>query len=1462
MNHDWDNCKENIQPLKSGRKMQGVFKDVDELNISEQVNNLSLSHGSSIANSEIKRKFEDEIRLNNGDDLLDPWHRYIAWMEEACPTGGVEVRELYEKCLIQFKDSAEYFNDTRLLKLWLRYIQIKGESSEDYKLLYSRKMFQTLAKFYISWAQTLESIGSTKEATKIFNKGIEKNAEPSDLLKSEFSKFQARVARQCIADNVGPVPEIQDENKRAALSRLTTLPSGVVPTERVSLKSAGRLEIDPQSVPNSNALKIQVFDENTRQPLALPRTEYPSKTAPIDAQLERENQQKPSKWTESKLNSRVPIPVVPVGAELPDSLKPKFSVHVEDEAYAAAASKVVAGCTSVLKSRSAEPGTSHLVQRENVDINQNIMCRINQMYAGVMEYSFEQLRAMEESSKMGKRIDKYVYDSGPDDGDVSKRKDSSLGTDSFGLQSTSSVSAGSVLGNSSRSSTNGQGCGSDAVLKENYQTQPVASNQGLMLTASSLKQDDWIVPRYIPEDMTGKRFCWDFNKVYREGRELSFEQIRAMEMKYEPAAPAVIALPSKICVEQQTSPLRVISIGTQVTPDRWKTNVESQTSFNNGHDISAQTSLVCQTSVFAQTPGLEASPRKDELFVNRSIQQSSHLTSVSESIDGKKEGFDSTSTAPSPLSTTKVAANEVYMMWTSYIPDPTLPVPVLPLKRNQECDIPGRRNPTIVVEEPQALMSKPNFQVYVDPEEAPGTEKDSAIENPQGFQVLVEPVIEKPQAFEVFVEPTVVQAAVKASIPLRPALDKPSADKENATPQVSVRPVAPTPAPRSVRQDSSSKKHPEHLQSVNVSNNFKDIKETEVKQRFPICEDHSTTPRKKFIFEDDELSVIPQRTDEVITDDISVVPGGRPLSLQGAMVTSTPFLSRPPDHCLVDNDITNIIARRPLACQPPEPIPETVQLPDNVNPECHPNESRFTTMCARGMSPIMEVSREVSSGTYSSSGSGSDTWNTGQKAPRISSLSAVKEVSENSASQLRAYETEPLEETQKMEDFIRDSIAVNNDPGIETSFNSEKESESFTDNFDPSDESAKNLYLLHENLQEKSIFSNVSVSNVFQKKSPARDNLGMSNLELSDETFEATVNAPSSSEWNIVAQDPFLWEERSTLLTKKGFCFPSMKNFFLVENSLSDKLRPGQIFSAGCNNFIFQETIGSGNYAKVLLAYKAENNVPVKLMALKKQGIEDGLWEFYVCTELRKRLQSSKIDNKLSRLMSVDLCLSFHNCCLLINEYHELGSLLDLINKYKIATGSTMPEGMVMFLTLEMLEIMDILKSVKFIHGDIKPDNVLIQCMPDVNFSLKRKPFLKLIDFGRAIDVSLYPPSTAFSHVLKIKDFQCLEMQKNLPWTYQLDAYNFACTIATLLSGNFQKPTEIRGEFKFCCLKRWHNPIWHEFFSALLNIPSRDEAPDYQHINSLLTSVFEQCFAKDLPSNVAQMGNILKTKLR
>lgn len=47
-------------------------------------------------------------------------------------------------------------------------------------------------------------------------------------------------------------------------------------------------------------------------------------------------------------------------------------------------------------------------------------------------------------------------------------------------------------------------------------------------------------------------------------------------------------------------------------------------------------------------------------------------------------------------------------------------------------------------------------------------------------------------------------------------------------------------------------------------------------------------------------------------------------------------------------------------------------------------------------------------------------------------------------------------------------------------------------------------------------------------------------------------------------------------------------------------------------------------------------------------------------------------------------------------------------------------------------------------------------------------PFLKLIDFGRSIDMKLLPEGTTFMTVVKTDGFQCNEMKENRPWTYQV----------------------------------------------------------------------------------------------
>jgi len=48
------------------------------------------------------------------------------------------------------------------------------------------------------------------------------------------------------------------------------------------------------------------------------------------------------------------------------------------------------------------------------------------------------------------------------------------------------------------------------------------------------------------------------------------------------------------------------------------------------------------------------------------------------------------------------------------------------------------------------------------------------------------------------------------------------------------------------------------------------------------------------------------------------------------------------------------------------------------------------------------------------------------------------------------------------------------------------------------------------------------------------------------------------------------------------------------------------------------------------------------------------------------------------------------------------------------------------------------------------------------------QPCIQLIDFGRSIDMTLFPQDTVFTYSVKTADFVCHEMREKLPWTYQV----------------------------------------------------------------------------------------------
>ncbi len=73
------------------------------------------------------REFETALRTYSGPDPLEPWHRYIVWVEQTFPKGGKEgnLQQLLEKCIKEFKDDPVQCQDERYLEVWIKYVRFR-----------------------------------------------------------------------------------------------------------------------------------------------------------------------------------------------------------------------------------------------------------------------------------------------------------------------------------------------------------------------------------------------------------------------------------------------------------------------------------------------------------------------------------------------------------------------------------------------------------------------------------------------------------------------------------------------------------------------------------------------------------------------------------------------------------------------------------------------------------------------------------------------------------------------------------------------------------------------------------------------------------------------------------------------------------------------------------------------------------------------------------------------------------------------------------------------------------------------------------------------------------------------------------------------------------------------------------------------------------------------------------------
>lgn len=288
-------------------------------------------------------------------------------------------------------------------------------------------------------------------------------------------------------------------------------------------------------------------------------------------------------------------------------------------------------------------------------------------------------------------------------------------------------------------------------------------------------------------------------------------------------------------------------------------------------------------------------------------------------------------------------------------------------------------------------------------------------------------------------------------------------------------------------------------------------------------------------------------------------------------------------------------------------------------------------------------------------------------------------------------------------------------------------------------------------------------------------------------------------------------------------------------------IKPGQPLRIRDEAFCVGDMIGEGGFAKVFAATWETGPAEEREAVLKVQ-MPPNDWEWYIISEVHARFDSLSHPLKddtatvwKKGFMSAPRCFTYSNGAILVSQQQKMGTLLDLVNLTKNADRSIV-EPIAIYMTAELLGLLELLHSMQIVHADIKPDNFLVRHTP----STQSSPSLQVIDFGKAIDLRLEgeegeekPPQQQEQEeeekkVEKEGAAGGNTEQKGRTGKYHLDYFGIAGAAYCLLFGKYIEVGTVRnrwvvkGSFK----RWWQVKLWEQFFDDMLNPRAEDRGAD------------------------------------
>lgn len=279
--------------------------------------------------------------------------------------------------------------------------------------------------------------------------------------------------------------------------------------------------------------------------------------------------------------------------------------------------------------------------------------------------------------------------------------------------------------------------------------------------------------------------------------------------------------------------------------------------------------------------------------------------------------------------------------------------------------------------------------------------------------------------------------------------------------------------------------------------------------------------------------------------------------------------------------------------------------------------------------------------------------------------------------------------------------------------------------------------------------------------------------------------------------------------------------------SRSENKNPIVDFKKTGDLYCIRTELGEGGYATVYLAESSTGHL--KALKVEKPA---SVWEYYILKQVEKKLKGSIVLRSIIKASSLHC---FQDESYLVLNYASQGTVLDLVNLQKEKSRGPIDELLCMFITVELMKVMEAIHRVGIVHGDVKPDNCMIRFESGTLGPYRAdgsegwcNKGIYLIDFGRSFDMSLFPPGTKFKANWKTDQQDCFEMRQGKPWSYEADYFGLAGIIHSLLFGEFIETTQIsdgRSKLKRPLKRYWKQDIWLKIFHSLLNSDKFDEFP-------------------------------------